>query len=68
MKLKNAAQMVEKMSKFSRGFIALNSLSQIVGKNRQRQQAKAFIRWVRRGGNNGEGREDAHEECELKLR
>ena len=68
MKLKNAAQMVEKMSKFSRGFIALNSLSQIVGKNRQRQQAKAFIRWVRRGGNNGGDEEDAHEECELKLR
>lgn len=35
------------MSKFSRGFISLNSLSQIVMKNKQRVLAKAMIRWTR---------------------
>jgi chromosome segregation ATPase len=39
--------MVDKMSKFSRGFISLNSLSQIVMKNKQRVLAKALIRWTR---------------------
>jgi hypothetical protein len=39
--------MVDKMSKFSRGFISLNSLSQIVMKNKQRVLAKAMIRWTR---------------------
>ncbi len=44
-KLKNAAMMVDKMSKFSRSFISLNSLSQIVMKNRQRVVAKSFLQW-----------------------
>ena len=39
--------MVDKMSKFSRGFISLNSLSQIILKNRQRVQAKALIKWTK---------------------
>lgn len=45
LKLQNAAAMVEKMSKFSRSFISLNSLSQIIIKNKQRVQAKAFHKW-----------------------
>ena len=44
-KLHSAATMVDKMSKFSRGFISLNSLSQIILKNRQRVLAKSLIRW-----------------------
>jgi hypothetical protein len=47
LKLQNAASMVDKMSKFSRSFIALNSLSQIVLKNKQRVMAKALSRWGR---------------------
>jgi hypothetical protein len=39
--------MVDKMSRFSRSFISLNSLSQIIQKNRSRVQSKAFLRWVR---------------------
>ena len=45
-KLKNAAQMVEKMSKFSRSFISLNSLSQILQKNKVRVNSKYFNKWV----------------------
>lgn len=46
-KLKNAAQMVDKMSKFSRSFISLNSLNQILLKNKQRHQARALIKWAK---------------------
>ncbi|CDW87453.1 UNKNOWN [Stylonychia lemnae] len=46
-KLKNAAMMVDKMSKFSRSFISLNSLSQIIQKNKQRVIAKSFIKWIK---------------------
>ena len=46
-KLQSAATMVDKMSKFSRGFISLNSLSQIILKNRQRVMAKALIKWAK---------------------
>ncbi len=46
-KLKNAAQMVDKMSKFSRSFISMNSLNQILLKNKQRHQAKALIKWAK---------------------
>ena len=48
-KLQSAATMVDKMSKFSRGFISLNSLSQIILKNRQRVLAKALIKWSKFG-------------------
>ena len=39
--------MVDKMSKFSRNFISLNSLSKVLQKNRQRQMAKSWTRWAR---------------------
>ena len=39
--------MVDKMSKFSRNFISLNSLSKVLQKNRQRQMAKTWTKWAR---------------------
>ena len=48
-KLKNAAMMVDKMSKFSRSFISINSLNAIIQKNRQRIIAKSFLKWFKNG-------------------
>ena len=48
-KLQNASQMVEKMSKFSRHFISLNSLSQVVRRNDLTRKARTFMRWQRSG-------------------
>lgn len=66
MKLQNAAVMVDKMSKFSRSFISLNTLNQIVLKNKQRIQAKAFHRWAKQGSTGPNGSHSV-EELERKL-
>mmetsp|Transcript_44351 Transcript_44351/g.43033 ORF Transcript_44351/g.43033 Transcript_44351/m.43033 type:complete len:98 (-) Transcript_44351:101-394(-) len=54
--------MVDKMSRFSRSFISINSLSAMIEKNKQRKLAKAMFRWARVGSEKQEVSKDEGKE------